>query len=110
MRNVLRAVCGTLLSTVFFCATAQAADDVAAALRWRLIGPFRAGWSTMAAGVPDRPDEFYFSAAGGGVWKTEDAGATWHSLGDTLGAAAVEAVPLAASHPNLEDYGSENDY
>jgi photosystem II stability/assembly factor-like uncharacterized protein len=80
---------------------ATAADDVSAALKWRLIGPFRAGWSTMAEGVPDRPGEFYFSAAGGGVWKTEDAGATWQSLGDTLGAAAVEAIALAPSDPNV---------
>ena len=81
------------------------ADDMGA-LKWRLIGPFRAGWSTMAQGVPDKPDEFYFSAAGGGVWKTEDAGATWHSLGDKLGAAAVEALALAPSDPNVIYAGS----
>ena len=46
-------------------------------LRWRLVGPFRGGWGTCAVGVPDQPDTFYFGAAGGGVWKTTDAGATW---------------------------------
>ena len=25
-------------------------------LRWRLIGPFRGGWGTVAEGVPDEPD------------------------------------------------------
>ena len=39
-------------------------------LEWRLVGPFRGGWGTMAAGVADQPDTFYFGAAGGGVWKT----------------------------------------
>ena len=50
--------------------------DVADAMRWRLVGPFRAGWSTMAEGIPDQPNTFYFGAAGGGVWKSDDAGAT----------------------------------
>src|SRR5690242_19991676 len=48
-----------------------------AQLKWRLVGPFRGGWATMAAGVPARPDTFYFSGAGGGIWKTQDAGRTW---------------------------------
>ncbi|MDE2052069.1 MAG: hypothetical protein KGJ72_13735, partial [Gammaproteobacteria bacterium] len=30
-------------------------------LRWRLVGPFRGGWATMAAGVPASPDTFYFA-------------------------------------------------
>jgi len=49
-------------------------------LRWRLVGPVRAGWSMCAAGIPDQPDTFYFGAADGGVWKTIDAGRTWTSL------------------------------
>src|SRR5690242_15729554 len=43
-------------------------------LRWRQIGPFRGGWSTVVTGVPTKPDRFYFGAAGGGVWRTDDAG------------------------------------
>ncbi|MGH8326727.1 MAG: hypothetical protein ACRET2_08200, partial [Steroidobacteraceae bacterium] len=43
-----------------------------AQLKWRLVGPFRGGWATMAAGVPASPDTFYFSGAGGGIWKTQD--------------------------------------
>ena len=52
-----------------------------AQLHWRLVGPFRGGWATMAAGVPGRPDTFYFGAAGGGVWKTVNAGRSWTSVG-----------------------------
>ena len=29
-----------------------------AQMRWRLIGPFRGGWATMAAGVPREPNTF----------------------------------------------------
>ena len=74
--------------------------EIADAMRWRLIGPFRAGWSTMAVGIPDRPDTFYFGAAGGGVWQSDDAGATWHSMGD-LPAAAVGALAIAPSNPEV---------
>src|SRR5579875_1604226 len=60
-------------------------------LHWRLVGPFRGGWDTMVEGVPDRPDTFYFSGAGGGLWRTEDAGRTWVSLFDRGPAASVGA-------------------
>ncbi|MEO5622118.1 MAG: hypothetical protein ABIO74_03995, partial [Dokdonella sp.] len=46
------------------------ADAQLNGLQWRLLGPFRGGWATMAAGIPDQPNTFYFGAAGGGVWKT----------------------------------------
>src|SRR5579875_2308241 len=35
-----------------------------AQLEWRLVGPFRGGWATMAGGVAGSPDTFYFSGAG----------------------------------------------
>ena len=28
-------------------------------LRWRLVGPFRGGWGTVAEGVPDDPATYY---------------------------------------------------
>ncbi|MFC5580776.1 WD40/YVTN/BNR-like repeat-containing protein [Rhodanobacter terrae] len=75
--------------------------NVSGALEWRLVGPFRGGWATMAAGVPDRPDTFYIGAAGGGVWKTVDAGRTWQSLFDRQPAAAIGAVAVAPSNPDV---------
>ncbi|MBS0439119.1 MAG: hypothetical protein JSS33_06900, partial [Proteobacteria bacterium] len=89
---ILSALCGSL--------HAQAADDPGAALRWRLVGPFRGGWATMADGIADQPNTFYFGAAGGGVWKTDDAGATWHPMGD-LPAAPVGALAIAPSNPEV---------
>ena len=67
-------------------------------LRWRLVGPFRGGWATMAATVPRSPDTFYFSGAGGGIWKTLDAGRTWQSVGDSL-PPAIGALAVAPSDP-----------
>jgi photosystem II stability/assembly factor-like uncharacterized protein len=67
-------------------------------LSWRFVGPHRAGWSTVAAGVPQEPDTFYFGAAGGGVWKTTDAGRTWAPIFDR-GPASIGALAIAMSDP-----------
>ena len=69
-------------------------------LHWRLLGPFRAGWATMVEGVPDAPDTFYFGAAGGGVWKTENAGNTWTSVFDN-GPASIGAIAVAPTDPKV---------
>ncbi len=66
-------------------------------LRWRLVGPHRAGWATVAVGVPDAANTFYFGGAGGGVWKTTDAGRTWHAHMQHETAAAVGALAVAPS-------------
>lgn len=63
-------------------------------LRWRLLGPMRAGWSLVAQGVPDRLDTYYFGAADGGVWKTTDSGLTWSSLGERAPFSSVNALAV----------------
>jgi len=75
---------------------AQALDAVG----WRLVGPHRAGWGTAVTGIPDQPDTFLFGAAGGGVWKTLDAGRTWQPVFDD-GPASVGAVAIAAADPKI---------
>src|SRR5579875_25911 len=82
------------------------ASPFAGDLHWRLLGPFRAGWSTMAEGIPDQPNVFYFVGAGSGVWRTDNAGRTWHSLGDTLPASAMGALAIAPSDPDVIYLGS----
>ncbi len=85
--------------------TAAANDAVAPSmlngLEWRLIGPFRSGWSTMAAGVAEQPDTYYAGYAGGGVWKTSDAGQTWVPIFDSQPESAVGALAVAASDPRV---------
>jgi photosystem II stability/assembly factor-like uncharacterized protein len=77
-----------------------------AALRWRLLGPLRAGWSTCAAGVPGQPGIFYFGAADGGVWTSTDAGRTWVPISDGAGIASVGALAVAPSNPERIYIGS----
>jgi len=72
-----------------------------AGLHWRFVGPFRAGWATVGAGVPDRPNTYYVGSAGGGVWKTTDAGRTWSGLMQHESSAAIGALAIAPSDPNV---------
>ncbi len=75
--------------------------SVSGALEWRLLGPFRGGWATMATGVPGQPDTFYIGTAGGGVWKTVDTVRTWTPLFNHQGAASIGAVAVAPSDPDV---------
>ncbi len=96
-----------LLALALSCLAAQPAaaahvpEAAFGALHWRLVGPFRAGWSTCAEGVPGTPGTFYFGAADGGVWKTSDDGRTWTSLFDHQAVASVGALALAPSDPSV---------
>jgi hypothetical protein len=73
-------------------------DGMLDGLSWRLIGPFRAGWSTVAAGDPQAKQTYYFGAAGGGIWKSIDAGRTWTPIFDD-GPASIGALAVAPSDP-----------
>ncbi|HET7250145.1 MAG TPA: hypothetical protein VFI79_09890 [Gemmatimonadales bacterium] len=75
-------------------------------LRWRQLGPFRAGWATSVAGVAGDPLTYYFGAAGGGVWRTRDAGRTWQPLMQHERAAAVGALAIAPSNPRVVYVGT----
>jgi photosystem II stability/assembly factor-like uncharacterized protein len=71
-------------------------------LRWRSIGPYRGGRVTAVAGVPGQPRVYYLGATGGGVWKTEDAGATWNPITDGfVKTGSVGAIALAPSDPRV---------
>ncbi len=76
-------------------------SDLFGELHWRQLGPFRAGWATVVEGVPAKPNTFYLGAAGGGVWKTDDAGRTWNPLFQNGPAAAIGALAIAPSNPNV---------
>ena len=43
----------------------------------------------------------YVAAAGGGVWKTIDGGATWMPLTDTQATLSMGAIAVAPSNPNI---------
>src|SRR3954452_7174998 len=62
----------------------------------------RGGRVTAVTGVASNPRVYYMGAAGGGVWKTDNAGAGWEPLTDgQIGVGTVGAVEVAPSDPNV---------
>ena len=71
-------------------------------LKWRNIGPQRGGRSLGCAGSPGRPNEYYFGATGGGLWKTVDAGQNWFPVTDgQVKSSSVGAVAVAETNPDI---------
>ncbi|MFN7935244.1 MAG: hypothetical protein U0R19_18080 [Bryobacteraceae bacterium] len=91
-----------LTLVVFLCASAYAQPVPYQDLKYRSIGPFRAGRVTAVTGVPSQPDVYYFGATGGGVWKTQDGGRGWQPVTDQfLTTGSVGAIGVAESDPNV---------
>lgn len=75
-------------------------------LDWRSIGPLRGGRTHAVAGVPNERATFYVGAVNGGVWKTDDAGRTWHSVFDQQPTQSIGAIAVAASNPDVVYVGT----
>ena len=69
---------------------------------WRNIGPNRGGRSLGSAGSPGRPNEYYFGATGGGLWKTVDGGNEWFPVTDgQISSSSIGAVAVAETNPDI---------
>ncbi|HEY4433529.1 MAG TPA: hypothetical protein VGM99_03920, partial [Candidatus Cybelea sp.] len=78
-----------ILSSIVLAAAAYAN------LSWRSIGPAIAGGRVAAvAGTAQNDQLYYIGTAGGGVWKSENGGATWQAAFDKQGVSAIGAVAI----------------
>ncbi len=122
MSAFLRFAARTLLASTLaaFCALPDAsAQDVTTTvdpalfsdMEYRMVGPARGGRVTAVAGHPAHPHTFYMGSVGGGVWKTTDYGATWHTLSDGHGfkSLSIGAVRVAPSDTNVVYVGTGSD-
>lgn len=71
------------------------------ALDYRHIGPFRGGRSCAVIGVPGKDNLFYFGATGGGVWKTQDGGNSWHNISDGYFGGTIGSIAVADADDNV---------
>src|SRR5438105_12685041 len=104
MRRGVRLPAAGFFVSVLLCGTVAAqaiSPDLYSGLRWRLLGPFRAGRVTAVAGTTDDPAVFYFATPNGGVWKTSDAGRVWRPIFDRQRVASIGALAVAPSNSKI---------
>ena len=76
-------------------------QELYSSIKYRLVGPFRGGRAGTVSGVVGNRNLYYMGTAGGGVWKTEDAGNTWKSTSDGYFGGSIGAVAVSESDPNI---------
>ena len=64
-------------------------------MRWRLVGPFRAGRVAAVAGVPGDAATYYIGNPDGGVWKTTSGGVVWKPIFDSEPVSSIGAIAVA---------------
>ena len=98
-RLLLGALCASLLAVSL---TAQRRGGAQPdGLAFRFLGPVVGNRVAAIAGVPGDPSIYYAGAASGGVWKTTDGGTRWLPVSDSLPVAAIGALAVAPSDPNV---------
>ena len=76
-------------------------ESIYNSVKWRLVGPFRGGRAGTVSGVIGNNNLYYMGTAGGGVWKTEDAGNTWECISDGYFGGSIGSVSVSESDPNI---------
>ncbi|HEX9009197.1 MAG TPA: hypothetical protein VF804_02435 [Holophagaceae bacterium] len=98
------------LSLIAAAAAPTPSPEAFAGLRFRNLGPFRGGRVGAVAGVPGKPQLYYMGAAGGGLWRTEDGGASWRNLSDGFfRTGSVGAIGVCDADPNVIYVGMGED-
>ena len=86
--------------------TAESHANLFSEMRWRNIGPLRAGRTKAVAGIAGQPFTFYIGMVNGGVWKTTNAGRTWTPIFEDQPTGSIGWISVAPSDPNIVYVGS----
>jgi len=92
----------TVLAAALAATSTIAAQELSfAEMRWRDIGPTRAGRARALTGVPSQPNVFYAGFDNGAVWRSTDYGANWVPLFDSQSTGSIGAIAVAPSNPDI---------
>ncbi|MFN8574775.1 MAG: hypothetical protein U0132_22160 [Gemmatimonadaceae bacterium] len=91
----------TVVATVRAQTTNPASD-----MRWRQIGPTRAGRARAVTGVATQPNVAYIGFDNGGLWRSTDYGSNWVPLFDHETTGSIGAIAVAPSDPSIIYVGS----
>jgi photosystem II stability/assembly factor-like uncharacterized protein len=90
-----------LLFITFNSFSQEKLNDPIDLIQWRNLGPFRGGRSCAVAGVPNKPNLFYFGSTGGGIWKTLDGGRQWKNISDGFFGGSIGSIAISPSDNNV---------
>ncbi len=99
MKKFLTTLCLACLTTPLV--AQQVSPTFYSGLKWRSIGPFRAGRVSAVAGIPGNAATYYMGSPGGGVWKTVDGGTVWTPIADEIKVASIGAMVVSPSNPDV---------
>ncbi len=68
---------------------------------FRFLGPAVGNRVSAVAGIPGDVSTYYAGAASGGIWKSTDGGNRWSPIFDEEPVAAIGALAVAPSDPNV---------
>src|SRR5262245_18154270 len=98
-RPILLMIAVTLATAMS--ATSHGQELSFADMRWRDIGPTRAGRARALAGVPSQPNTFYAGFDNGGLWRSTDYGANWVPLFDDQSTGSIGAIGVGPVNHSL---------
>jgi photosystem II stability/assembly factor-like uncharacterized protein len=77
-------------------------DSLFKDLKWRNVGPWRGGRSNTITGVVGNDQRYYAGYTGGGIWRTDDAGISWHNISDGFfKTGSIGMISVSESDPNV---------
>ncbi|MGD8328230.1 MAG: hypothetical protein PVJ49_02260 [Acidobacteriota bacterium] len=77
-----------------------------AEMRWRQVGPYRAGRIWCVAGIPGDPAVYFAGTPAGALWKSTSGGTTWRAVTDDLPVNGIGAVAVAPSDHDVVYIGT----
>ena len=99
--NLRALIAASVCTLAVFPCVAHADDRPIAQMRWRAFGPaLPEGRATSVVGVNDDALLYYVGTAGGGAWKTVDAGKSLTNISDSIHVASVGAVAVNPKDEN----------
>src|SRR5581483_9939900 len=100
---------GVLLAVPPAFAAAVPPAELAHALQWRSLGPYRGGIVETVAGIAGEPNHYYMGAGGGGVWESRDYGSSWKNISDKyFKNNNIGAIAVSPSNPKVIYVGTGN--
>ena len=99
--SILRSMSLVLAAALVPVAAYSQSSDLYSGMRWREIGPTRAGRARAVSGVASEPNVAYIGFDNGGVWRSTDYGSTWTPLFDNEPTGSIGAIAVAPSNPNI---------